>query len=71
MKPLHTDSYHHKGYWVKQELYGKGWKVRGAHISAPGFALEVIPQNSNTLDIKRFVKEWINLFLSQSDKSEV
>ncbi len=66
-KPLHESSYHHKGYWVKQELFGRGWKIRCVHKDKPGIYLEVVPVNSETLDCRRYVKELLNL-LSRSDK---
>jgi uncharacterized protein YaaR (DUF327 family) len=67
-KPLHTDSYHYKGYWVKQELHGKGVKARAVHIDKPGIYLEIVPQNSEGCDYKRVIKEFLSL-LSESDKS--
>ena len=70
MKPLHEDSYHHLGYWVKQELHGKGVKVRAVHLEKPNLYLEIVPVNSDTLDFKRYVKELLSV-LSRSDKSEV
>lgn len=68
--PLATDSYHYKGYWCKQELWGKGVKIRCVHIEKPGIYLEIVPQNSDTCDYKRVVKEFLSL-LSDSDNSEV
>ncbi len=68
--PLHSESFHFKGYWCKTELYGKGWKAHLVSPEKPAIYLEIIPQNSETLDIRRYIKELLSI-LSQSDKSEV
>ncbi len=68
--PLHSESFHHKGYWCKTELYGKGFKAWVTGTNQTSFYMEIVPVNEEHLDIRRFLKEWIGLFLSQSDKSE-